>query len=114
MDGDRHRGGVLDFVDNRVLANVRQRRSRLDRLAAAPLSIGRQRAGAVDRRANAHRGPPASGMLRRDRDGTGHLRGGGGDAAGFGPSIGFLYYKRWKQVRGKNSDLRIQNTEEQL
>jgi hypothetical protein len=30
----------------------------------------------------------------------------------FGPSIGFLYYKRWKQVTGKNSELRIQNPEE--
>ncbi|HEV8379128.1 MAG TPA: hypothetical protein VGP99_09790 [Tepidisphaeraceae bacterium] len=30
----------------------------------------------------------------------------------FGPSIGFLYYKRWKQVRGKKSEFRTENTED--
>jgi hypothetical protein len=30
----------------------------------------------------------------------------------FGPSIGFLYYRRWKQVARKNSQVRSQNTED--
>src|SRR5689334_8649474 len=62
-----------------LLAYGGQQRSRLDRLAPAPLASGRQRAGIAGGGSDAHSGSSTARMLRRNRNGPGNLRRRGGD-----------------------------------
>ena len=82
MDRGWHRGIFVGAMVAGFLALIGQHRSGVDRIAAAPLSPGRKRAGIARGGADAHRGSAANGMLRGNCDRNRDLRRSGRDAAG--------------------------------